>query len=116
MREPVTLYTAVSPFELLSHLQALYGCIHALDVLSLQNNMQHYHLDMEGILEYVNALDYAQKRSKRVGNPITEDTLLLIATNDILSTDSFPREDERWEKLPKNKKILAFMDKYVQGR
>ena len=40
---------------------------------------------MEGIPEYVKVLENAQKRSKRAGNPITEDTLLLIATNAMLS-------------------------------
>ena len=69
--EPITLYTAVSPSWILSHLQVLCCGIHYLDVLTLQNEMQHYHQDMEGIPEYVNALEDAQKRSKRSGNPIT---------------------------------------------
>ena len=59
-------------------------------MLAIKNEMQHYHLDTEGILEYVNALEDAQKLSKRSGNPITENTLLLIATNAMLSTDSSP--------------------------
>ena len=49
--EPVMLYIAVSPSEPMAHLQYLSGGIHALDVLALQNEMQHYHQDMEGILE-----------------------------------------------------------------
>ena len=44
---------------------------------------------MEGIPEYVNAIEDAQKCSKRVGNPITEDTPLLIAKNSMLLTDIF---------------------------
>ena len=35
LREPITLYTAVSPSKQLSHLQALCGGLHALDVLAL---------------------------------------------------------------------------------
>ena len=67
--------------------------------------MQHYHQEMGGIPEYVNALEDAQKRFKRAGNPIMEDTLLLIATNAMLSTERFPRADEIWEDLTKNGKV-----------
>ena len=42
LREPVTLYTAISPSGILSHLQFLCGGLHSLDVLALQNEMQHY--------------------------------------------------------------------------
>ena len=50
-------------------------------------------------------LEDAQKRSKRAGNPITEETLLLIATNTMLSTERFPQADEIWEDLTKNENI-----------
>ena len=90
--------------ELLTHLQHLCVGIHALDVLALQNEIQQYHQEMEGIPEYVNALKDAQKRCKRTGNSIMEDTLLLIATNAMLSTDSFPQADEIWYDIPKNRK------------
>ena len=50
-------------------------------MLALKNEMYHYHQDTEGILEYVNTLEDAQKNSNREGKPIMEDTLLLIATN-----------------------------------
>ena len=45
---------------------------------------------MKGIPKYVNALKDAQKRSKRSGKPITEETLLLIAKNAMLLTEHFP--------------------------
>ena len=47
---------------------------------------------MEGIPEYVNALEDAQKRSKIAGDPITEDTLFLISTNIMLLTERFPHK------------------------
>ena len=54
--------------------------------------MQEYHKDIEGILEYINAFEAAQKKSKRgtVNNPITDETLLLIATNAMLETGAHP--------------------------
>ena len=52
-----------------------------------------------------NALEDVQKCSKRSGNPITEDTVLLITTNTMLLTESLPRANEIWEELPKNEKV-----------
>ena len=59
---------------------------------------------MEGVPEYVNALEDAQKLSKKAGNPITEYTLLFNTKNSMLSTEPSPWADERWEDLPKNDK------------
>ena len=54
--------------------------------------MQEYHKDSKGILEYINALEAAQKKSKRGtgNNLITDETLLLIATNAMLKTGAHP--------------------------
>ena len=49
LRDPDTIYTKVDPRDLFAHLQA--GCTgwHALDLLALHNEMQRYHLEVEGI-------------------------------------------------------------------
>ena len=51
LRDTETLYTKVAPKALLSHLQA--GCPgrHALNLLALHNEMQRYHLEVQGIPE-----------------------------------------------------------------
>ena len=63
--------------------------------------MQEYHKDSEGILEYINTLEAAQKKSKcgTVNNPITDETLLLIATNVMLKTGAHLRTTYKWEDL-----------------
>ena len=49
LREPDTIYTEVDPRDLFVHLQA--GCTvrHALDLLALHNEMQRYHMEVEGV-------------------------------------------------------------------
>ena len=87
-----TLFTQVTPRQLLDHLQSICGGLHAIDVLTLQNEMQEYHTDSEGILENINVLEAAQKKPKRgTGNePITDATLLLIMTNTTSKTSTYP--------------------------
>ena len=91
------IFTQVTPRQILSHLQSICGGFHAIDVLTLQNDMQDYQTDSEGILEYINALEAVQKKSKRGmgNNPITDATLLLIATDTISKTGAHPRTTEK---------------------
>ena len=60
LRDSDTIYTEVDPRDLFAHLQA--GCTgrHALDLLALHNKMQRYHLEVEGIPEYINMLEDAK--------------------------------------------------------
>ena len=66
--------------------------------------MQRYYLDMEGIPEYINAVEDAQNQCKYSGNSITAATLLLISTNAMLCTKRSPHTDESWEDLSKEMK------------
>ena len=65
LRDPDTIYTEVDPRNLFAHLQA--GCTgrHALDLLALHNEMQRYHLEVEGIPEYIHMLEDAQRQAGR---------------------------------------------------
>ena len=97
VRYPDTIYTEVDPQDLFAHLQA--GCIgrHALDLLALHNEMQRYHIEVEGIPEYINMLEDAQRQAGRAGRTITYDTLLLFASTAMLTSKSFPRANDKWE-------------------
>ena len=101
LKDEETLFIKFTPIKLLSHLQSISGGFHAIDVLTLQNEMQDYHTDSEVILEYINALKAAQNKSKRGtgNNPITDATLILIATNIMLKTGAHPRTTDKWEDL-----------------
>ena len=57
--DPDTIYTEVDPRDLFAHFQA--GCTgrHAFDLLALHNEIQRYHLEVEGIPKYINMLEDA---------------------------------------------------------
>ena len=101
LKDEETLFTQVTPRQLLEHLQSICGGMHAIDVLVLQNEMQEYYKYSKVILEYINALEDAQKKSKRGtgNNLITDETLLLIAKNAMLKTGAHPRTTDKWEDL-----------------
>ena len=55
LKDEETLFTQVTPIQLLDHLHSISRGFYAIDVLTLQNEMQDYHTDREGILKYINA-------------------------------------------------------------
>ena len=91
LRDPKAIYTEVALKDLLSHLQA--GCTgrHALDILALHNEMQRYHLEVDGIPEYINMLEDAHRQAGRAGRTIANKNLLLLATTAIITIEKFPR-------------------------
>ena len=98
LKDKENLFIQVTLRQLLDHLQSIYDGLHAIEVLALQNEMQEYLMNSEGILKYINTLEAAQKKSKRrTGNkPTTDATLLLIATNAILKTGAHPQTTDKW--------------------
>ena len=101
LKDEETLFTQVTSRQILSHLQSICGGLHAINVITLQNEMQYYHTDSDGILEYTNSLEAVQKKLKRrtVNNLITDATLLLIATNAMFKTVAHPHTTDKWEEF-----------------
>ena len=96
LRNPGTFYKMVKATDLLTHLQSIYGCLHALNVPVKQNYMQRFHLEIEVIPNYINTLNYAQKTLKRAGNTITNNTLIIIAVNAMLENGALPGANDEW--------------------
>ena len=59
--------------------------------------MQRYHLKVEGILEYINMLEDAQKQAGRTSSKISDKTILLFATTAMLTMERYPRTNNDWE-------------------
>ena len=66
--------------------------MHAIDALSLKLDMRKYHEQADGIHEYINILEDAQRTALCIDetNPITDTSVLNIATVTMLSLQQFP--------------------------
>ena len=63
--------------------------------------MRSYHTTMESIPQYIEAMERAQKQSKRANNEIGDAMLVNMATKAMLATERFPKANEDWEDLPR---------------
>jgi hypothetical protein len=62
--------------------------------------MQAYYKQADGIPQYISMLEDAQKKAKRVGMPITDVELVMMASAAVLAVQHLPHEVENWEGLP----------------
>mmetsp|Transcript_56815 Transcript_56815/g.169640 ORF Transcript_56815/g.169640 Transcript_56815/m.169640 type:complete len:371 (-) Transcript_56815:306-1418(-) len=106
LRNAKHFYTKVKPRDLLEHLQNECLGRHAVDVLQLTDLLRKCHVEAAGINEYINMLEDGQRQSIRIDedNPITNGTLLNVATGAMLKTKQFPRANEEYEALAKEEK------------
>ena len=87
-----------------NHLQRHATGRHAFDLLALMDQMCQYHLEHEGVPEYINALEDAHKMAELSDkcNEIADGTLLLIASTAILKLQRFLRTNKKWKDLTKD--------------
>jgi hypothetical protein len=69
-------------------------------MISLHTNMHGYYTQADGIPQYINMLEDAQKKAKRAGMPIADVELVMMASAAVLAAQHFPREVDDWEGLP----------------
>ena len=60
--------------------------------------------DKPRVPEYVNRLEYAQKKSIRANLPISDMWLAAITTGLLLAAGSFPKQRLDWDSLPRANK------------
>jgi hypothetical protein len=66
--------------------------------------MMGYYADAEGIPEYINALEDAQRKLRRAKLPMDDANLLAMASTAVLASQHFPRATDDWEALPDDAK------------
>ena len=84
---------------MLEHLQGIWVGNHAIDILDLQNKIRVMHTEHDSIAQYIWAIEEAQQEAARAVIPITDATLVMIATKAMLATHRFQTKDEKWEEL-----------------
>ena len=104
LRDTEMFYTDVSPKALLAHLHAVCTGRHSLELLALHIEMQQCQLEVKGIPKYINMLKDAQKQVGRSGRTISNITLLLFASTEMLTTEKYPRTNNIWEDRDKDQK------------
>ncbi len=62
--------------------------------------MTQYYVQVDSIPQFIVMMEDAQKKAKRVGMPIANIELMMMASAAVLVAQHFPREVDDWEGLP----------------
>ncbi len=100
LKDANTFHTKVTAREIIAFLDANRGGLHAINMISLRTNMHNYYTQADGIPQYINMLEDAQKKATRAGMPIADVELVMMASAAVLAAQHFPREVDDWEGLP----------------
>jgi hypothetical protein len=90
LRHARSFYTRVTAKQLLAHLDANCGGLHPSELVRLPNDMLGYYTTAEGIPEYINMLEEAQRKLERANLPMLDDQLVAIASTSVLAANDFP--------------------------
>jgi hypothetical protein len=88
---PETFYSNITALELLNHLHGHSGGLHTLDMVLLTIQMSQYYEGAPIIPKYIQMLVDVQRKVARAHLPITNQTLMILASTALLAADTFPR-------------------------
>ena len=97
LRNPETFYSNVTALALLNHLCAHLGGLHAVDMVTLTLQMSKYYKGVPDVPEYIQMVKDAQRKAAQIGLPVTDQTLLILASAALLAAYTFPRTTYDWE-------------------
>ena len=92
LKDTDTFYTKVMAREIITFLDANSRGLHTIVMISLCTNMHNYYTQADGIPQYINMLEDAQKKATWAGMPIADVELVMMASAAILAAQHFPHK------------------------
>jgi hypothetical protein len=106
LKDAETFYTKVTTLEIMAHLDANSGGLHAINMISLCSNMTQYYAQAYGIPQFIVMMEDAQQKAKRAGMPIADVKSVMMALAAVLASQHFLQEVDDWEGLPAIDRML----------
>jgi hypothetical protein len=88
----IAAVSKVTARKIIAFLNANSRGLHAIDMISLRTNMHNYYTQADGIPQYINMLEDAQKKATWAGMPIADVELVMMASAAILAAQHFPHK------------------------
>ena len=107
LEDPDTSYTNVTALKLLDHLTEFCSGLHTVDVVDIPQVMKTLFSDAERIPQLINAMEAAQRKSKREKLVINGEYLHALALKSLLQSGEYETETWEWSKLPEDEQTWA---------
>ena len=92
LEDPDTLYTNVTALKLLYHLTKFCSGLHAVDAVDIPQLMKTLFTDADGIPQFINMMESAQRNSKREKLAIQDEYMHNVALKSLLKSGEYETE------------------------
>ena len=89
--------TAIKLFE---HLTTFCAGFHTVNAVDIPQLMKELYKDSDGVPQFINAMEEAQRKSKRAKLVINYEYLHAVALKSLLQPGEYEAETREWSKLP----------------
>ena len=99
LEDPDTFYTKVTAIKLLEQLTEFCSVLHTVDAVDIPKLMKELYKDSDGVPQFINAMEAAQRKSKRAKIVINDNYLHAVALKFLLRSREYETETQEWSKL-----------------
>ena len=96
LEDPDTFYTNITALKLLDHLTEFCSGLHIVDTVDIPQVMKNIFSNVEGIPQFINSMESAQRNSKRAKLVINDEYLHAVALKSLLQSGEY--KTETWER------------------
>ena len=100
IEDPDTFYTNVMALKLLDHLTNFCSSLHTVDAVDIPQLIKTLFTSAYGIPQFINAMEAAQRKSKRAKLEIQDNYMHAVALKSLLKSVECETETREWSKLP----------------
>ena len=107
LKEPDTFYTNVMSLKLLDHITKFCLGLCTVDAVDIPQLMNTLFTNADDIPQFINAMEAAQRKSKRAKLVIQNKYMHAVALKFILQSGEYETETREWSKLPGDQKPVC---------
>ena len=100
LEDPDTFYTKVTALKLLDHLSEYCAGLHTVDAVDIPQLMKELYKDSDGVPQFINAMEAAQRKLKRAKLVINNKYLHTVVLKLLLRLGKYETETREWSKIP----------------
>ena len=97
---PDTFYTKITAIKLLKHLTEFCAGFRTVDAVEIPHLAEELYKDSDGVPQFINAMEAAQRKPKRAKLVINDEYLHAVALKSLLQSGEYETETREWSKLP----------------
>ena len=107
LEDPDTFYKKFTDLKLLDQLTEFCAGLHTVDAVEIPQLMKSLYKYLDGVPQFINTMEVAQRKSKRAKLFINDEYLHVVALKSLLQSGEYETETWEWSKLPEDEQTWA---------